>query len=81
MQEVGCVKSQCLQIRCFYQFENVTASLLNTIKIVVKNNNASHTGDNLFGGLVDYCNMIDDDDLNIIDSLIFNIPVLSSFHT
>lgn len=76
-----CVESQCLQTkpRCFYQFEYVNASLLSTIKVVVENNSAGHAGDNLFGGLVDYCYMIDDDDLSARNSIviykaIFHIP-------
>ena len=76
-----CVESQCLQTepRCFYQFEYVNESMLETIKVVVKNNRAMHAGENLFGGLVDYCYMIDDDDLNIRNSTeiykkIFYIP-------
>lgn len=53
-----CVESQCLQTepRCFYQFDNVTdKSSLKTIHIHVTNNTAKHAGDNLFGGLVDFC--------------------------
>ena len=43
---------------CFYQLsEEITRniSLLNTVQVVLTNNTAGYAGDNLFGGSVDYC--------------------------
>lgn len=58
-----CVESQCLQTkpRCFFQLYNVTEpSQIGTINVSVLNNHAKHAGHNLFGGLVDFCYLIDD---------------------
>ena len=62
-----CVESQCLQTepRCFYQLDNniMTKSMIKDINVYVRKNTAGHAGNNLFGGLVDFCYLIDDDKL------------------
>lgn len=61
-----CVETECLQSKppCFFQLgfkALVNRSLIDTIHINVFDNSASNfAGDNLFGGSIDYCYMIDD---------------------
>lgn len=58
------VETLCLQTRprCFFQFNNVTAinnKTIMTINVSIFDNKAYYAGNNLFGGYVDYCYMID----------------------
>ena len=60
-----CVETECRQSKppCFFQLGYeplVNRSLINTIHVNVFNNSAQFAGDNLFGGSIDYCYMIDD---------------------
>lgn len=64
-----CVEPRCLiqQPRCFFQVDNETKynpELLSTIKIHLHDNKAEYGGDNLYGGDVDYCYMIDSPEKN-----------------
>ena len=65
-----CIEAQCLQSKpmCFYQLDNETThniSLLDTISInLIENNATKYAGDNLFGGSVDNCYILDSPDLN-----------------
>ena len=79
-----CVETECLQSKpaCFFQLGHevlVDPSLINTVQIKVFSNSAQFAGDNLFGGSIDYCYMIDDPkhkanhSTRIFKSL-FNIP-------
>lgn len=54
------VDSKCLvnKPKCFYQFERevtLNYTLLDTINVTVRDNNANQTGSNLYGGSIDYC--------------------------
>ena len=55
-----CVETECRQSKppCFFQLVN--RSLINTIHVNVSNNSALFAGNNLFGGSIDYCYMIDE---------------------
>ena len=60
-----CVETECLQSKppCFFQLGYeplINRSLMDTIEVNVFNNSAHFAGDNLFGGSINYCYMIDD---------------------
>ena len=60
-----CVETECLQSKppCFFQLGYgplVNHSLIDTVRVNVFNNSAQFAGNNLFGGSIDYCYMIDD---------------------
>ena len=79
-----CIQPQCLEAhpRCFYQFYNKISLPINAsnITIIVKNNNATFAGDNIFGGDVDYCYLLDsskpEKELNRHDN--FSVEVFNS---
>ena len=55
-----CVEGQCIQSRplCFFQpdYEAAIHPKLNqTIKIILSNNTANYAGDQIYGGTIDYC--------------------------
>ena len=59
-----CVETECLQSKppCFFQLGYeplVNRSLMDTIEVNIFNNSAQFAGDNLFGGSISYCYMID----------------------
>lgn len=58
-----CVEAQCLQTRprCFFQLHEVeNFSMIDTVNVILENNRAGYAGDDIFGGLVDFCYMLDD---------------------
>ena len=59
-----CVEEQCMISLpvCFFQLDlntTLNLSLIDTIHITIADNSAEHAGDQLFGGSVDYCYLID----------------------
>lgn len=59
-----CVEPRCLieRPKCFFQVDNeikLHPRLLETIKIDIHNNTAKYGGDDIYGGDVDFCYMID----------------------
>ena len=55
-----CVEGQCMQSRplCFFQPDYKAAvhpKLNHSIKVILKNNNAKYAGDQIYGGTIDYC--------------------------
>ena len=80
-----CVETECLQSKppCFFQLGYeplVNHSLIDTIRVNVFDNSVSNfAGDNLFGGSIDYCYMIDDPKYKAkrsteIFKMLFNVP-------
>ena len=80
-----CVETECLQSKppCFFQLgygPSVNRSLIDTIHVNVFNNSAKKfAGDNLFGGSIDYCYMIDNpkheaEHSTKIFKKLFNVP-------
>ncbi len=74
-----CVEPQCLQTKpmCFFQFVNEIQyfpHLIDTVKINISNNKAHYSGDNIFGGDVDICYMLDNPKNNLptFNNTIFN---------
>ena len=58
-----CIEPQCLEAhpRCFFQFYKPLIGSVNSLNITISvtNNSAMFAGDNIFGGDVDYCYMVD----------------------
>ena len=59
-----CVEGQCIQSRplCFFQPDYKAAvdpKLNRSIKIILKNNTAEYAGDQIYGGTIDYCYLMD----------------------
>ena len=85
-----CIEAECLQTkpRCFFQLDylvKLNTSLIHTINIHIYNNTAIYGGDNLFGGDVDLCYMLDSPQNNApplkgysVYNLTFNIPAAIS---
>lgn len=63
------VEPRCLieQPKCFFQVDNdvkQNSTLLSTVKVHIHSNTAGYGGNDLYGGDVDYCYMIDSPDKN-----------------
>ena len=67
-----CVEEQCLQSKpiCFFQesYEMSTnSSSINSIKVILKNNSADYAGDQIYGGSIDFCFMLESPNHDIND--------------
>ena len=72
-----CIEEQCLQSKpiCFFQKSNEASmnhSETNSIKVIVKNNTAGYAGDQIYGGSIAFCFIVESPKHNINDPPVQN---------